>query len=466
MTSFYQRVEFGLRERALLSPGGKLLVAVSGGVDSMVLLHVLHALAPAWGWKLAVAHFNHHLRGRSSDADERLVRKTAQDLQLPVIVGQGNVKAYAKTSGLSLEMAARKLRHEFLAATARSAKLSTIALAHHADDQVELFFLRLLRGSGGEGLAGMKWRSPSPMDKRITLVRPLLDVPKAALEEFARAAGIAWRADATNVSLAVPRNRVRQELLPLLRAHYQPGLMRSVLRVMDLVGAETDLAADLAARWLAEGTAFPPVSLFQDLPLAVQRRVIASQLPALGLPMDFEWVEQLRALANRPVNVGLNLFAVRDARGRVTLSKQPPVAEFNPGELALHLNSRAGAAAFAGATIAWEWVAAGKLPRPIRAQAGRELFDAARLGRTVVLRHWRPGDRFQPLGMKAAVKLQDLFTNAKIPRERRRDLLVASAQGEIFWVEGLRMAERFKVTDKTRRGLLWQWQREDRSSNY
>src|SRR5208337_2330462 len=151
----------------------------SGGVDSMVLLHALHRLAKQHGWQLTVAHFNHRLRGRASDADENLVRRTAAAMKLAVVAGRADVKAFARKSKLSIEMAARKLRHEFLAREARKRKIRIVALAHHADDQVELFFLRLLRGTGGEGLAGMKWRSPLSADPRLTLVRPLLDVTKA-----------------------------------------------------------------------------------------------------------------------------------------------------------------------------------------------------------------------------------------------------------------------------------------------
>jgi tRNA(Ile)-lysidine synthase len=428
-----------------------VLVAVSGGVDSMVLLSILHSLAVKGEWALSVAHFNHQLRGRSSDLDEKLVRQTAEALKLPVSVGRADVKALAQKSRLSLEMAARKLRHEFLAKVARDGGIATIALAHHADDQVELFFLRLLRGAGGEGLAGMKWISPSPMDKGIALIRPLLDVPKTALEEFAREVGIKFRADATNRSLAVPRNRVRNELLPLLRAHYQPGLTKTVLRVMKIVGAEADLVGDQAVQWLAGS----PIR-FADLPVAVQRRVIQGQLPELGLPVDFDLVEQLRRSADTTVSVGLNLTVARDAAARVKLLEKPAAVEFRDDELPVNISGRAGELTFAGIKMQWKLVKIGKFA-PMAPKPGREVFDADRIGPSVVLRHWRPGDRFQPLGMKSAIKLQDLFTNAKIPRERRRKLLVATARGEIFWVEGLRIAEGFKITEGTKRGLFWHW---------
>jgi len=158
VSELLQQVERQIQNHRLLKRGQKILVAVSGGLDSMVLLHCLQALSAKRRWKLAVAHFNHQLRGRSSDADETLVRQTASALKLPFVAGSANVQAFAAKSKLSVEMAARKLRHEFFARVARERHIQVVALAHHADDQVELFFLRLLRGAGGEGVAGMKSR--------------------------------------------------------------------------------------------------------------------------------------------------------------------------------------------------------------------------------------------------------------------------------------------------------------------
>jgi len=413
---------------------------------------VLSALADKQRWKISVAHFNHQLRGRSSDADERLVRQAAQKLSLAFVGERGDVAGFAQRSKLSVEMAARKLRHEFLARTARALKIPTVALAHHADDQVELFFLRLLRGTGGEGLAGMKRRTPSPADKKLTLVRPLLDFTKSELLTFSRDQKIRFREDATNLSNDFLRNRIRNKLLPLLQKKYQPGLSKTVLRLMDIVGAEAELAGAVAAQWLAR-----PKVTFEKLPVAVQRRVLQSQLLGLGLISDFDLIEQLRAAVGKSVSVGSGVSVVCDVTGKLKLREAISQA-YNPAERSLKLASRAGEAAFGGSHFQWTFKRIAGLPKKLPRQPQTEFFDADKVGETIILRHWRAGDRFQPIGLKSAAKLQDLFVNAKIPAARRRKLVLATtAAGEIFWVPGLRIGEGFKLDLPTKRALIWNW---------
>jgi tRNA(Ile)-lysidine synthase len=520
--------------------GQRILVAVSGGLDSMVLLHVLHELAPRHGWQLTVAHLNHQLRGPSSDADERLVRRTARRLGLPVRIEQSDVRRIAWTHHLSLEMAAREVRHEFLARTAAQLTIPSIALAHHADDQLELFFLRLFRGSGGEGLSGIRWQNPSPNNRQVELVRPLLDQPKSALLRHAVEAGIRFREDATNACLDIQRNRIRHELLPLLRAKFQPALDKVILRTADIVGAEADFAAEAAVEWLnlqgkgkqAGWQATPgkgarsrgktnrarlscPTTSFEKLPVALQRRVVQVQLLSQGIAADYSLIEQLRSSANQRVSIGLGQQEIKgsgphislptrcaansgntptgrldrsatrqslsredaDSRGSISVGATPAAVSalrdsagilrlevpeqegFRPDSIGVILSGGAGQTEFGGAVIRWRIEHKQPIDRP-HAASGREFFDADKVGSPIRLRHWQPGDRFQPIGMAHPVKLQDFFTNRKVPFGSRRRLIVATTgDGEVFWVEGMRISERFKLSEQTISRLQWRWKR-------
>ena len=413
----------------------------------MALLALLHRLAPAHRWRLTVAHFNHQLRGKAGDADEALVRRQARALGWPVAAGRGAVKELARRRGWSLEMAAREMRHAFLARAARRRGIATVATAHHADDQVELFFLRVLRGAGSAGLAGMKWAS-APVGRGITLARPLLGHWKSDLAEFTRAHGVPFSEDASNGSLDILRNRVRHELLPWLRARYQPALGRCVLREMELARAEGDLISELARQWLARGRR----KVLARLPVAVQRQVIQQQLYELGQTVDFELVERLRTRPNHPVPARPGHSLLLAADGRVRLEKAEKMG-FDAGCLRLNLNRRCREADFGQVKVCWELADKCGMNRVRRPSV--EYFDADKVGGQICLRHWQAGDRFRQIGAAAAAKLQDIFTNLKVPRaERRWRVVAATRRGEIFWVEGLRIGEGFKLDKRTGRRLI------------
>jgi tRNA(Ile)-lysidine synthase len=451
-----------------------MLVGVSGGLDSMVLAHALRELARMKGWRLTLAHFNHQLRGRSSDADQRLVERAAKAWKLPLMTGSGDVRGAAEKLGVSLEVAARTLRHRFFAQTARRRGISTLALAHHADDQVELFFLRLFRGNGGEALLGMKRSNPSPVDRRLTIVRPLLDVPKAALREYAAEHRVPFREDATNASLEIPRNRVRNELLPLLRKHYRAGVDQAVLRVMRIAQAENDLVRRMAEDWLRS----KKKRRFSTLPVAVQRFVIQQQFLERGWPVDFDKVEFLRTRPQTPVAIEVRWAESASVQGpnertparprRVRLDRNGLVHQVEdsaprkrqPASHQLSIVRAAGVARFGRLTVRWQVLEGNDLRRKVKFGPGVEFLDAERLGNSLVLRLWQPGDRFQPLGMGKECKVQDFLTNAKVPRSERHSLVFgATRKGEVFWIEGLRISERFKLTRTTRRCLRWEWER-------
>ncbi len=460
-----------ISDRQLLEDGQTLLVAVSGGIDSVVLLDVLHRLSTRRRWKLVVAHFNHQLRGRESDHDEEFVHDLAVRLGWPFRVDREPVARKARAQRISIEMAARSARHEFLAAAARHAGARAIALAHHADDQAELFLLRLLRGSSSEGLGGMKWSGPSPADPTLRLVRPLLGRTRLEIEAFATAWKLAFREDSSNASVDLLRNRIRRELIPLLRKQYQPAVVRVLNRQADLLAGDADYLAHEARRWLEQAPSTRPA--LAQLPLALQRRTLIEQLLDLGLAPEFTTVEALRA--GSCVRLGKKQLLSQSGTGSLTVvpveasaarRETRPLGRERGGArrgtvlavIELPPGTGSGIADAGDYRVFWR-VRMGRAPDVRRPIAGREWVDADKLAGSIALRTVQSGDRFQPLGMSGAVRLQNLFVNARIPRERRaHQLLATDGAGEIWWVAGLRLGERARVEPGTRRFLEWKWE--------
>jgi tRNA(Ile)-lysidine synthase len=437
----------------MLRPGEAVLLGVSGGMDSMALLHAMHQLSSKHHWRLVVCHFNHKLRGRTSDADEAFVREAARRLGLKFRSGRGAVEAFARRQKLSIEMAARTLRHQFFARSAAALEITRLALAHHSDDQVELFFLRLLRGAGLEGLRGMKPVNRSPADPGILLVRPLLGVSRGEIEAYARLEKIRFREDATNAQLDFERNRIRHELLPMLRERFRPSVDKTVLRLISIIESESEFVEEATRRFQGQTD-----SLFEDWHPAVQRRWLRLECLRLGIALDFSLIERLRKNSDSPHTVSSGLVLWRDKQGKVHSRAAARTVEADSGQISVELHEK-GRVAFGGVKLEWK-IAPVEAPLSVlgRRAKGRERFDADKVGTTIILRNWHAGDRFQPIGMKSAVKVQDLLTNLKVPREQRRRLVVATnAAGEIFWIEGVRMAERFKLSLGTTRFLEWRW---------
>jgi tRNA(Ile)-lysidine synthase len=457
---FLTRVESTLLAQGLLPDGTRCVVAVSGGCDSMLLLHVLAVLRTRHPWNFIVAHLNHQLRGAHADEDQQAVAIMAEELQVPFFHERRDVSAL-RAAGESLEEAARRERHAFLVRVAHETGCDRIATGHHADDQAELFLMRLLRGTGGSGWGGMAFRDPSPADPGIPLVRPFLEIPREEIVAACRDLGIHWREDESNLDGSMFRNRVRLELIPFLVERFQPGLRKVLGRSQALLRDQASLVKSLARNWLSN-----PGESFETLHAAVQREVIVRQLEDIDASVRFDLVEDLRLHPGRVVQLDPTR-RVHQVNGRLeTFEARTPLPAHLPDECVLDLGLPAGCLHFGGLRL--EWRVDANLGTAIEEVANThaatgtfiESLDAEAVGNRVRLRHWRPGDRFQPIGLSQPAKLQDLFTNAHVPvAERRRRVVAESAAIGLFWVEGLRLGAGARIHPRTRRRVLWKWTR-------
>ncbi|MBM3903352.1 MAG: tRNA lysidine(34) synthetase TilS [Verrucomicrobia bacterium] len=449
MSDLPRQIAAQLEQYRLLPEDRRLVVAVSGGLDSVVLLHVLARIRSP-RLDLVVAHANHGLRGAESDADAAFVETTCQNLGIRCRVGTLRVREALERSKESLEMVARRLRHRFLASTAAKEGVGTVATAHHADDQAELLLLRLLRGAGSEGLAGMTWRSPAPFQipkaRELTLIRPLLRCHRKELLRFATSEGIAFREDSSNADRTLLRNRVRHELLPLLEQEFNPGIRGVLCRTAELLGDEAEHLADEANTWRGN----PDRPPFASLSPALQRWVLRQELWELGHDVGFDQLERLRRRQGVTLAPGIDLewnsgggFIRRESPGRFSSQRVETTLESS------------GTQVLGDRSVEWR-LKPTRRPDPLPVGIpGWECLDAQAVGPSVFFRHWRPGDRFQMLGRKRLSKLQDLFVNRKIPAAVRRRLAIGeTTAGQIFWVESLPPGELFKVTPESRRLLL------------
>lgn len=463
-------VRAALARHRMVAPGDKVLVGVSGGPDSLALLHVLWRLRAEIGVALHVAHLNHLLRGEQAAEDAAFVRAVSEGLGLPCTVEEAPVARLARERGLSLEEAGRVARYDFFRRLAAATGAARVALGHTRDDQAETVLMRLLRGAGPSGLAGI------PPVRDGWVIRPLLAVSRAAVEAYCRAHGLRPRRDPTNEEPSFLRNRVRLELLPRLESEYNPELRQALAQLAELLRAEEEWLgrqAEEAAAGLVRaegGSVVVGVEGLVQLPLALRRRVVRLAAERAGVPgpLPFEHVEGVLALCEAAVGGAVSLPGACEARrehdGLVIGAGGGRGAPFSyrlavPGSV---LVPEAGLRLVAEVVPGGAWPprdgAAGGAPpddeRRGAGQAGVAVLDADRLPLVLTVRSRRPGDRFRPLGMRGEKKLQDFLVDAKVPRRERDRVPVVEAGGEIVWVVGHRVDARFAAGEASARRLV------------
>ncbi len=453
-----ERVGRFIAEHKLLRAGERVLVGVSGGADSVVLLHLLHRL----GYAVEAAHVHHGLRADAAEADLALVRAHGERLGIRLHLLRADAEAYAEKESLSVQEAGRALRYDYFARVAESEGLRRVAVAHHLDDQAETLLLNLFRGSGIEGLAGMPPKRRLREGKKPRLVRPLLGVRRREIEAFAREENLPWREDVTNADPAYRRSALRMEILPLIEQHFA-GSTEVMARTADLVRGyvratiEPELRERFAACARAEGKrkggrlllkpleAAPAVwqqrlaleALGRWLPRAPQTAAAAAEVCALMEAQVGRRVEWGRAGA---------VWCEREA-----LRFVPPAAA-SAAEAASQLLRLGRRVEVGGYTLRAEALDA----VPKRPEAGAPdaaVLDADRLAFPLLVRPWQAGDRLRPLGLDGHKAVSDLLTEAKVPPHRRAGVLVVLSEGEIVWVAGHRLADAVRLRPETRRAV-------------
>lgn len=446
--AFLETVSEQMTRHGMAQPGQRILVACSGGGDSMALLLALLRL----GFPVAVAHLDHGAR-EGSAADAEWVRAQAQALGIPCVCERRELGHRGGADERSFEMRARAERYAFLVVTARAHGCDVIATGHTRSDQAETLLMRIARGTGPAGLAGIP---PVGEHGGLPVIRPLLGVAREEARAWLRGEGIAWREDPSNEGADFVRNRVRNTLLPLLCAEFNPEVEEALARLADMAREDDQLLRGLAgeahARVVDEGQRISRAA-FRALPPALRGRVLLRWLTDLGIEADFQ---QVRGLAHYidtaptggrwSLHGGGLLYAGRDL---VELVRE---AE-SPGSVTLPIPGDVGHGDYHFRASA---------PRPVptldevKSCCGpaRQYFDADVLGDAVEIRCRKPGDRMEPLGAPGSRKVSDVMMDAGIPGPRRDSLPLIVKDGQVLWIAGGPVSKAAALTPTTREAVL------------
>jgi tRNA(Ile)-lysidine synthase len=450
-----KKIKHTLSRHRMISEGDSVIVAVSGGPDSVCLLHILNELKNELHIHLVVAHFDHGLRPAEDESETAFVRGLAESLKLPFETAKGHLLA-KRTPG-SREEVARNARYAFLDRVREKREAQKIALGHNLNDQAETIVMRLLRGSGPSGLTGI------PPCRDGAIIRPLIEIGRPEIENYLNTKKLASVTDSSNLKTDYLRNKIRLELMPLLAQH-QPQLVHLLGQTVEMLRDEDDYLERIAESWFSRNmelsphhTFRVPIASFLGLPVALRRRVIRNLIGKVKKDLrriSWDHIEAIQRLAQaEKPQAALNL------PGRLTVKRTYNHLIFSASTKRKPLPfyyTLDGTGTYdlkeIGRSIFVEEI---KNRRGLRLRGSKwtAFLDAEKLCFPLTLRTFKAGDRFIPFGMRGHKKLKDFFVDLKVPMEQRRSTPILCCDDTPVWVCGFRIDDRFKVTSETKRVL-------------
>jgi tRNA(Ile)-lysidine synthase len=467
-----KKVYLTLEGYDLIRRGEKVLCAVSGGADSVAMLHILRELndVQQLEWKIEVAHVNHQLRGAASDEDEDFVRKLCGRLSIPFHAGKVDVKGLQEKEKRTVEEAGRVLRYEYLERKAIEVGAKKIALAHNLDDQAETILHRILRGTGLRGLKGMAPIRVISKKHDLFAVRPLIELERFEIEAYLRERGIPYRTDATNFDGGHTRNRIRHKLLPMIESEFNPRVKMALVKLGQTAGSFYLLLREIAnevyetAKMISnEGEVCLSVEEFAKLPPAIQTLIIDRAVKTvLGrVPqLNFEHYLEIISLCGehgyqKAIRLPRGLEARREGYVLKIARPQAPPTPLRlsnrkvriPGKTVIRkLNLEIDAQIQEGKIVGLKEYIRNK-------DYTEEIIDFEKLSGPLMLRLRKGGDQFVPLGSRGSTKLKKFFIDNKVPKAVRDRVPIVTDGQRIVWVVGYRIGDEVKITEATRKVL-------------
>ena len=438
----------------MVNPGDLVVVAVSGGPDSVCLLDLLNTLANGFKFRLCVAHYNHGLRDKEDPLETELVQNLAESMKHPFFTEQASL---LKMGVGSIEEKARDARYQFLEKVRQLCHGHKIAVGHHLNDQAETVLMRLLRGSGISGLSGI------PPIRENIIIRPLIEVKRDDIEAYLKARELPYVFDSSNLNTRFLRNKIRASLLPNL-LEYQPLFIEHLAQLSKILKEDDLYLTSEAEQWIekqvkqkSDGDLSIPLPSLAKLPQAIKSRAIRILLKKIGSGLrniDYGHIQSISRLAESKKSQ-----AMLDLPNGLVVQRIYDTLLFCAGE---HADLKAFCSELTGPesfhieqvnqTITFQEVQGNVLPKNESSQ-WTTFFDADKVRFPLFVRNFRPGDRFIPLGMKGHKKIKDFFIDLKVPSSTRASTLLLTSKKEVLWICGYRIDERYKVTPQTKRML-------------